>query len=96
MRTFLNVLMAISALIAVFMIGILIYGLATDGFSNGRGMAILIFVLWGAIASAATLVLGGVNWAMGRKTEQANTGFAKFGMGLGFLGLLVLGVMHLF
>ncbi|MGI9405723.1 MAG: hypothetical protein ACR2O4_05080 [Hyphomicrobiaceae bacterium] len=96
MRTFVNVLMVISALVAAVMIGNLIYGLATDGFSDGRGMAILVLMLWGAIAAAVTFLLGGLSWALGRKSEPASTGLGRAGMGFGFLGLAVLGVMQFF
>lgn len=75
------------------MIGYLIYGLVTDGFSDGRGMAILVFQALGAVASIATLLFSGIGFAMNR---PARTGFAKIGALIGVLGLVTLGAMMFF
>jgi len=88
MLTFVNVLMTVSALAAAFFLGNMAYGAATD--ISGMGMSLLLFQFMGAIASAATLALGGVSWAMGRKIEPAETRYGKFGVFLGVIGLVAL------
>lgn len=58
MRTFINILTCIGALIAVFCAVSLFYGLATDAFANGAGMAILAFQMWALIGALIALVAG--------------------------------------
>jgi len=94
MKLFVNVLMSASALAAAFFLGNMAYGAATD--ISSMGMSLLLFQFMGAIASAATLALGGVSWAMGRQTEPAETRYGKFGVFLGAVGLAALSWMLFF
>lgn len=96
MRIVINILLGLSSLFAVLVIASFIYGLATDGFSNGAGMAILFFQLWGFIGSVAAGVLGRISWVMSRNAEGASTLYGKIGVGIGIAGVLILVLMLFF
>ncbi len=93
MRLIINILMVLSTLIAIFMIGCLIFGLTNDGFTGGDGMAILAFQLYGYLGSVGAILLGGISYAMGKKVDPQSTKPGKWGIALGIIGLLTLGAM---
>ncbi|MEL6287206.1 MAG: hypothetical protein AAFQ42_02120 [Pseudomonadota bacterium] len=82
-------------MIATFVsVGLLVGALSGDALSDGRGMALLMFLAWAGVASAASFVLGLVARLLARG-GAASPRFGWPGMLVGALGLSVIAVLFL-
>ncbi len=98
MRFILNILTLVASLFAIILAAGFIYGLLTDAFSDGRGMAIVIIQLWGVIAGGLALALGLLGVFIGRGAPGARTParIAKFGIFAGVLSIATLALLLAF
>lgn len=81
------------AIIATFItVALLISSLSGDALSDGRGMALLVFLAWAGIASAAAFILGLIGWLLARG-GAASPRFGKAGMLVGALGLSAIAIL---
>ena len=90
MRTLVNILAVLGAVLAVFAVGSLYYGQATDAFSDGRGMASLAFQLYGAIGAGAALLFGFVGRLMDRRVPRPARPISNICIAVGLIAGLLL------
>jgi hypothetical protein len=95
MRSFINVLTLFGVILAFLNIGQLMFGLITDGFSEGRGMAILFFQLWAAIGAFFALIFGFIGRALDNRKKIKVSSISLLGIAVGFVGgIAVLGLSY--
>ena len=97
MRILVNILALLGVIIAVFMVGSLYLGLMSDGFSGGRGMAVLFFQLWGAIGSVVAILFGFIGRRMDRRVPLPAGRIANTSVAVGLVcGLLLFAAPFVF
>ncbi len=86
MRTFINILTCVGALIAVSCVIYLFYGLSTDAFSDGAGMAILAIQMWALIGALIALVSGYIGRYRAIRMKLPASRISTMGILIGLIG----------
>ena len=86
MRTLLNILAVLGALVAVMSVGSLYYG----ELQGGSGMASLAFQLYGAIGAGAALLFGFVGRLMDRRVPRPARPISNICIAVGLIAGLLL------
>ncbi|MEO0618696.1 MAG: hypothetical protein AAFZ01_05390 [Pseudomonadota bacterium] len=90
MTLILKILTLVSAAVAVVCVGLFLYAGLGPTPSDGTGMAVLAFYLWGGLASMATLAFGVMTYLAGRGDEPPDVWLGKLGMVFGIAGVAVI------
>lgn len=89
MRVIINILALIAAFIGFIALCLIVWGLGSNGFSDGAGMALVAFQFWAAIGCIAALILGIIGYVMARSAERDYDVASDIGVGVGLTGVLL-------
>lgn len=93
MRIVLSIIALMTGVLAALNVGYMFYGFFTGAFSNGAGMAILFFQLWGVIFASLAVGFGVLSRFLFRRAALLIPWTANAGLGLGVLsGLMLLSI----
>lgn len=97
MRTLINTLAIISAALAIMFTLNLYFGLFGDGFSDGRGMAIVVLQIWALIGSAGAVLFGFIGRRLDRTLPRPARRLPNLCIAAGLLcGLLIFATPFVF
>lgn len=96
MRVLINILTLIAALVGFLSLCLIVWGLGRNGFSDGKGMALVAFQLWVAIGCIAAFILGIIGYFMARSGERDADVASDIGVGVGLTGILLYLLMLIF
>lgn len=97
MRTLINSLAVIGAVVAVALTLNLYVGMMGDAYSEDRSMAIPVLQLWGAIGVLVALVFGYIGRIMDRRVPRPASKFSNASIAVGLLcGALIFAMPFVF